>query len=104
MSANNYLEQLVAEWYEYQGYFIRRNVRVGKLKGGGHECELDIVGYHPAKNHLVQLEPSVDSDPWSTREKRFRKKFEAGRKYIPTIFEGFTLPEEIEQIAVLASG
>ncbi len=28
--ANNHLEQLVSEWYEYQGYFIRRNVKVGK--------------------------------------------------------------------------
>ena len=28
----NYLEQLVAEWYEYQGYFVRRNVLVGKMQ------------------------------------------------------------------------
>ena len=27
--AHNFLEQLVAEWYEYQGYFVRRNVMVG---------------------------------------------------------------------------
>lgn len=100
--ANNYLEQLVAEWYEYQGYFIRRNVNVGRRKAGGHECELDIVGFHPSKNHLVQVEPSVDADSWAKREERYRKKFEAGRKYIPTLFEGFTLPDEIEQIAVFA--
>ena len=25
----NFLEELVAEWYEYQGYFVRRNVLVG---------------------------------------------------------------------------
>jgi hypothetical protein len=28
---SNHLEQLVAEWYEYQGYFVRRNIFVGKL-------------------------------------------------------------------------
>lgn len=33
----NHLEQLVAEWYEYQGYFIWRNVRVGKKPQGGYE-------------------------------------------------------------------
>lgn len=100
--ANNYLEQLVAEWYEYQGYFIRRNVNVGKLKRGGYEAELDVVGFHPSKNHLVHLEPSVDTVSWTDREKRFGKKFAAGRKHIPTLFEGFALPEEIEQIAVFA--
>jgi hypothetical protein len=27
----NHLEDLVAEWYEFRGYFVRRNVQVGKL-------------------------------------------------------------------------
>ena len=31
--ANNFLEQLVTEWYEYRGYFVRRNVPVGKRSG-----------------------------------------------------------------------
>ena len=43
--AVNFLEQLVAEWYEYRGYFIRRNVWVGKLAKGGYECELDIIDF-----------------------------------------------------------
>ena len=92
--ANNYLEQLVAEWYEYQGYFIRRNVNVGKLKRGGYEAELDVVGFHPSTNHLVHLEPSVDTISWAEREKRFGKKFDAGRRHIPSLFVGFTLREE----------
>jgi hypothetical protein len=36
--ATNYLEQLVAEWYEYKGYFVRRNILVGRLPKGGFEC------------------------------------------------------------------
>ncbi len=36
----NFLEQLVAEWYEHQGYFVRRNVQVGKRTKGGYEGEL----------------------------------------------------------------
>jgi hypothetical protein len=36
----NFLEQLVAEWYEYQGYFVRCDVYVGKRPTGGYECEL----------------------------------------------------------------
>ena len=42
----NYLEQLVAEWYDYKGYFLRRNVLVGKRAQGGYESELDIVAFH----------------------------------------------------------
>ncbi len=99
--ANNYLEQLVAEWYEYQGYFLRRNVLVGKRLAGGYECELDIVAIHPITKHVIHIEPSMDADSWEIREKRYGKKFEAGRKYIPLLLEGFELPEQIEQIALL---
>ena len=41
--SSNFLEQLVAEFYEYKGYFVRRNILVGKRAKGGYECELDVV-------------------------------------------------------------
>jgi hypothetical protein len=99
--AVNYLEELIAEWYEYQGYFVRRNIPVARRAKGGYECELDVVAYHPVRKHLVHLEPSMDADSWATREKRFGRKFEMGLKHIPTIFEGLDLPDEVEQIAIL---
>jgi len=43
----NHLEQLVTEWYEYRGYFVRRNVQVGPRLKGEYECELDVVAFHP---------------------------------------------------------
>jgi hypothetical protein len=98
---HNHLEQMIAEWYEYQGYFVRRNVMVGLRPKGGYECELDIVAFHPATRHLIHIEPSLDADSWSIREKRFRLKFNAGKKYIPKIFSGLDIPDIIEQIAVL---
>ncbi len=98
--AVNYLEQLLAEWYEFQGYFLRRNVLVGKRKKGGHECELDIVGFNPVTRHLLHVEPSMDATSWEQRELRFRKKFEAGRRYIPGLLEGLELPKDIDQRAV----
>ena len=101
--ANNFLEQLVAEWYEYRGYFVRRNVPVGRRPGGGYDCELDVVAFHPGNRHLVHIEPSMDADSWQTRERRFKAKFDAGRKHIPSLFPGMDLPEDIEQIALLLS-
>jgi hypothetical protein len=99
--AYNHLEQMVAEWYEYQGYFVRRNIHVGLRPKGGYECELDIVAFHPSTRHLVHLEPSLDADSWKIREKRFSLKFEAGKRYIPELFRDLDIPETIEQFAVL---
>lgn len=100
----NFLEQLIAEWYEFRGYFIRRNVHVGKRSKGGYECELDIVAFNPNNKDLVHIEPSMDSDSWAKREQRFAAKFSAGKKYIPTIFRGFDDLPEPRQIAVFVYG
>jgi hypothetical protein len=99
--AKNFLEQLIVEWYELQGYFIRKNVLVGKRLKGGYECELDVVAFHPGKKHLVHLEASMDASSWSEREKRFKKKFDAGKKHIPILFKDLDIPANIDQIAVL---
>jgi hypothetical protein len=96
----NFLEQLVAEWHEFRGYFVRRNVRVGNRAAGGYECELDVVAFHPGKKHLIHIEPSMDAAHWDERARRFEKKFEAGRKYIPALFEGFKPLPTIQHVAL----
>lgn len=100
----NFLEELVAEWYEFQGYFVRRNVLVGKRDRGGYECELDVVAFQPSTQHLVHVEPSMDAHSWAKRDERYGKKFDAGKRYIPELFEGISLPDQIEQIALLGYG
>jgi hypothetical protein len=97
----NFLEQLVAEWYEFRGYFIRRNIKVGRLPKGGFESELDVVAFNPTKQHLVHIEPSMDAHSWAKREKRFTAKFAAGKRFIPSLFPGFAKLPEIEQVALL---
>jgi hypothetical protein len=98
--ALNFLEQLVAEWYEFRGYFVRRKISVGPCLNRKFEFELDIVAFHPGKPHLVHIEPSMDAASWDRREKLYTAKFGAGRKYLPSLFSGFDLPE-IDQIALL---
>jgi hypothetical protein len=100
----SHLEDLLCEYYEWQGYLVRRNVRVGALRHGGHTGELDIVAYHPATKHLIHLEPSLDADAWTTREKRFVKKFKAGRDYVLKEVLPWLKDEVLlEQVAVLVS-
>lgn len=102
MQMPNHLEQLTSEWLEFKGYFVRRNVKVGKLPHGGHEGELDVVGYHPEDNHLIQIEPSIDAHTWEKREQRFSKKFGAGNKYIISeIFPWLPHNKTFEQWAVI---
>ena len=100
----NFLEQLVAEWHELQGYFVRRNVRVGQLAGGGFGGELDVVALHPGKKRLLHIEPSMDAHSWEQREERFRKKFEIGKIHIPMLFAGFPSLPAIEPIAFIGFG
>ncbi len=42
----------------------------------------------------------MDTDSWEKREKRFKKKFDLGKKHIPNIFEDIQVPKEIDQMAV----
>lgn len=101
----SHLEDLLCEFYDWQGYIVRRNVKVGRLKHGGWEGELDIVAYHPKRGELLHLEPSIDAHSWSRREERFRRKFRAGRKYIfKDVFPWLDQNTPLKQVAVLTSG
>jgi hypothetical protein len=66
---------------------------------GGYECELDVVAFKPQTKHLVHVEPSTDASSWDQREEKYKRKFAAGRKYIPGLFSGLvpagTVPEQI---------
>jgi len=100
----SHLEDLIAEYYDWKGYLVKRNIKVGKLGHGGWEMELDVMAFDPHTGHLVHVEPSIDAHSWSVREQRFAKKFNAARKYIfSEIFTWLDSSMEIEQIAVLVS-
>lgn len=100
----SHLESLIAEYLEWQGFLIRRNTKVGRLAHGGWEMELDVVGFHPQNHELVHYEPSIDALSWEKRETRYRKKFEAGRKYILNdLFSWLPSDTHIQQFAILPS-
>lgn len=104
----NHLETLIKQYYEWQGYVVRCNVKVGPRPGGGYEGELDIVAYHHSSPpnfsaaHLLHIEPSLDALSWEAREKRFERKFGIGRKYIfKDVFPWLHPGTPLEQIAIL---
>ena len=95
-----HLEVLVAEYLDWQGFLVKRNVKVGRLSHGGWEGELDVVGYKPDEQKIVHYELSLDASPWSVREARYEKKMKAGRTHIQkTLFPWLPSTVKIEQIA-----
>jgi hypothetical protein len=78
----NHLEQLIAEYYDWAGFLVKQNVKVGRRDAGGWEMELDVVAYHPHAKRLIHVEASLDAHSWERREERYVKKFTLGEKYI----------------------
>ncbi len=97
----NFLEELVAEWLEYNGYIVKRNERVGRRAKGSYEGELDVVAFKPKIKHLIHVEAEGAADSWEHREYKFRKKFKAGGRHIKALFEGLDIPNEIDKKVIL---
>jgi len=97
----NHLEQLVAEWLQYNGYFVRVAVQVGPRQQGGFEGELDVVAIHLERQHFLHVECSLDALSWPKREARFAAKLDRGKRFVRDVFRGVTLPEVLEQVVIL---
>jgi hypothetical protein len=82
----NFLEQLVGEWYEYQGYFVRKNIRFGRRKAGGWTGEIDVLAIYPERpGELTHIETSMDADSWSQRIQRFSRKCNDAKSHLEEI-------------------
>ena len=100
----SHLEELLTEYYQWLGHVVKCGALVGKRAKGGWEMELDVVTYDPSTNQVFHIEPSLDAHSWAERERRFTKKFEAGRKYIlQDVFPWLPPFTRINQRAVLVS-
>jgi len=92
---------LISEFLDWRGYIVGRNLKVGKRPKGGWEMELDIVAYNHETRDMVHYEPSTDAQSWEIREARYRKKFEAGKRYIfEAVFPWLPSNTKLRQIAV----
>jgi len=45
------LEDLLAEYYNWRGYVVKRNVKAGRRALSGWDMALDVVAYDPHKKH-----------------------------------------------------
>lgn len=100
----NHLENLIAEYYDWQGFLVKQNIKVGQRAAGGWEMELDVIAYHPKEARLLHVEASLDAHPWDKRLARYEKKFTLGEKYIlKEVFSWLPSTTVIERIAIFPS-
>jgi hypothetical protein len=96
----NFLESLVAEWYDYRGYFVRSNSRTRKRQKGGYDVELDVLAFSPSDQRLIHIETSGDANSWQERKERFlKKKFILSREEYESLIG--TRVHTIEKIAIV---
>ncbi len=98
----NFLEQLTAEWYAFNEYFVQTNLRFGKRNAGGWAGEIDVVAFHPRKKVLVHVETSTDADSWRERKEKFTRKFHNAEEYYSELFQ-FDY-KRVDRIAIVGSG
>jgi hypothetical protein len=92
----NTIEQVIAEWYDLKGYFIRRNIiRPSPHRG---QSDLDLVAFHPNTKHMIHIEGSteVPRGGWTAVKTKMEKKFALDRTYLETLYPN--LP--VEQLFV----
>lgn len=102
----NHLEAIIAEYLEWQGFFVRTNIQVGKLEKGGFAGELDIVAYKPDEpRRLLHIEPSLAALGAAAQNAECGKKFRRGREHIlAEVFPWLAgAGLRIEQFAVIPS-
>jgi hypothetical protein len=94
------LETLIAQYYDWKGWIVKKNVKVGRRERGGFKGELDVVVYHPQSGKVIHYEPSLDASSWAEREPKYCRKFQTGRDFIFKEVFPWIKSQELEQIAV----
>lgn len=101
----NFLEQLVAEWYQYhERCFVRTNVKYGmggKRRLGGIVGEVDVAAYNPRENKFIHIETSTDALTQKDRKRRFQRKFQDAELYYGEIFNVDHIPKNIQKEVIV---
>lgn len=76
-----WLEQLVQEYYDIQGYWVRTNVNYGPGRRGGYSGDADVLAFEPHNRVLVHLEVSMGAEKWEEKKATVTKKFKKAKDH-----------------------
>jgi len=97
----NFLEELVAQWYEFKGFFIRRNIQFGVGTQGGREGEIDLLAFNPSTKEAIHIETAVPSLSYKEFGESHRKKFEGAEKYYKELLNPNINPNSVKKISIV---
>ena len=83
----NFLEQVVAEWFDLKGYFVKTNLRFGKSPGGGVRGEMDVIAFHPQTKEFVHVEASTSAASWKRQCAVIERKFNSAGQHYDDMFQ-----------------
>ncbi len=98
----NFLEQVVAEWFNFKGYFVKTNIRFGKGSHGGVEGEMDVIAFCPKTKEFVHVEASTSAASWTKQCAAIEKKFDSAGQHYDDMFEFLRSPTR--RIAIAGFG
>ena len=76
----NFIKDLVCEYYEFVGFFIRRNIQI-KSTGIEEQSYLDILAYHYDEHILFHVETMQGGNSWDERISLMANKFGIAELY-----------------------
>ena len=83
----NFVEELVAEWLQKNGWLVSKNVRYGPRREGGFEGECDLLAFHPKRGEYLHVECSQAGGARALAE-RFLEQFKKAKKWYPELMPG----------------
>ena len=86
----NFLEELVAEWLQQNGWLVSKNVRYGPRPEGGYVGEADLIAFHPDGGEYLHVETSQAAPSKAKLAKKFRDQFRKAKRFYPEMLSGIS--------------
>ncbi len=99
----NFLEELIYEYLDFKGCFVKRNIKLRKRKKGGFDREIDILALDTRNCIVYHIETSFATNKsWDQTIEDFkRKKFDIKKKEYAQLVGLKTNKIQIIKVAIL---
>lgn len=97
-----FLLQLACEYYQFMGFFIRRNLKFGEFKLSENSGEIELLAYNYKENILFHFETAQEVGTWDNKIAKLTKKFNEAELYYSDYVN--TTDIQIQRVSVIGTG
>ena len=94
----NFREQLIAEWYELRGYFVRTNEKWPNRRR--NEGDMDVLALCPETRNLIHIEIASSEGKKGQWVRKTKEKFNSDDSFY---MENFHV-DSVKRVAIVGSG